>query len=99
MTRRIAWAPRATRDFLAAIDWIEAEHPVNAQRVAKRVLDRVEGLASMATGRAGRVPGTYEVHVARTSLIIAFELPDKQSINILRLIHAKRNWLEGEWPE
>jgi toxin ParE1/3/4 len=99
MARRIVWAPKASKDFLAAIDFIAADAPANARRVADRVLRRVESLATMATGRPGRVADTYEAYVLRTSLIIAFELPDKSTINILRIIHAKRNWPEGEWPE
>ncbi len=98
MARRIIWAPKATRDFLAAIDFIEADSKVNGSRVADRLLKRVESLAAMATGRAGRVAGTYEVYMPRTSYIIVFELPDKSTIHVLRVIHAKRNWPEGEWP-
>ncbi len=99
MARRIIWAPKATRDFLAAIEYIEAESPIDAGRVATRVLKRVESLAVTSTGRPGRVSGTYESYVPRTSLIIAFELPDKGRLHILRLIHVKRDWREGEWPE
>ena len=98
MTRRIIWAPKASKDFLAAIDWIEADHPPNAHRVAERVLKRVASLAAVATGRPGRVAGTYESYVPRTSLIIAFQLPDKTTLQILRIIHAKRNWQDSEWP-
>ena len=94
MTRGIVWAPKASKDFLAAIDWIEADHPINAHRVA----ERVDSLAAMATGRPGRVAGTYESYVPRTSLIIAFQLTDKSILQILRIIHAKRNWQSDQWP-
>jgi plasmid stabilization system protein ParE len=98
MARRIIWAPKATKDFLAAIDFIESASLLNARRVADRVLKRVESLALTATGRPGRVPGTFEAYVPRTSLIIAFELPDKGRLHILRIIHVARDWREGEWP-
>jgi hypothetical protein len=48
-------------------------------------------------GRAGRVVGTYEKPVARTSLIIVYQATD-EILHIVRIIHAKRNWPEGEWP-
>jgi toxin ParE1/3/4 len=99
MARRIVWAPKASRDFLGAIDFIERESPTAARRVSERILKRVESLSEMATGRPGRVSGTYEIFVLRTSHVIAFELPDKSTLHILRIIHAKRNWPEGEWPQ
>ncbi len=48
-------------------------------------------------GRAGRVVGTYEKPVARTSLIIVYQATD-EILHIVRIIHAKRNWPEREWP-
>ena len=98
MARRIVWGPKATRDFLGAIDFIESDSPQNARRVANRLLRRVESLANMATGRPGRVAGTYEAYVPRSSLIVAYQLPDAATLHILRIIHAKRNGQEGEWP-
>ncbi len=99
MTRRIIWAPKATRDFVVALDVIEASSAMNARRVADRVLTRIEALAQNAIGRPGRVSGTYEASVRHTSLIIAFELPDKTKLHILRIIHMRRNWGKVEWPE
>jgi toxin ParE1/3/4 len=98
MARRIIWAPKATLDFLSAIDHIESESPLNARRVAERLLKRIESLATLPTGRPGRVSGTYECRVPRTSHIISFELPNADAIHILRIIHERRNWRENEWP-
>jgi toxin ParE1/3/4 len=77
-------------------DYILADHPPNAERVSNRILKRVASLSNMATGRPGRVFGTLEVPIPKTSMIICFELPNKQTLNVLRLIDAKRNWPEEE---
>jgi toxin ParE1/3/4 len=98
MARRIIWAPKASRDFLGAIDFIEVESKEYAKLVATRILKRVEALSEMTTGKPGRVVDTYEVYVPRANYLIAYELPDKGTIHILRVIHAKRNRPEGEWP-
>jgi toxin ParE1/3/4 len=99
MPRQVIWAPKATKDFLAAIDFMEADSAINASRVANRVVKRIESLAQNAIGRPGRVSGTYEASIPHTSLIIAFELPDKSKLHILRIIHMRRNWRTDEWPE
>ena len=99
MSRRIVWAPRATKDFFQQLEYISRNSPQNAELVGQRVLDRVAALAHMATGRAGRVFGTYEIHVPKTSMIISYELPDAKTLHVLRLIHAARDWPGGGWPE
>lgn len=99
MARRVIWAPKAQRDLFNCFDYILADHPPNAERVRDRILKRVASLSEMATGRPGRVFGTFEALVPKTSMIICYEVPDKDSLHILRLIHAKRNWSEGTWPE
>jgi toxin ParE1/3/4 len=97
--RQIVWAPRASKDLFQQLDHISIESVQNAQLVSERVFDRLTLLASMPTGRAGRVFGTYEIHVPKTSLIISYELPDTKTLHVLRLIHGARDWPYGEWPE
>lgn len=99
MTRHVIWAPKAKKDFFQHLDYIHNDSPNNAELVRNRILTRVTSLAKTPTGRSGRVFGTYEIYVPKTSLIISYELPDEKTLNILRLIHAKRNWPKNEWPE
>jgi toxin ParE1/3/4 len=99
VARRVIWAPKARQDLFDCFDCILADHPPNAYRVRERILKRVTSLSDMPTGRPGRVFGTFEIHVPKTSMIICYELPDKDTLHVLRLIHAKRNWEEGKWPE
>ncbi len=99
MPRLVIWSPKARKDFFAHLDYIGSDSLQSAALVRERILSRVDLLANSATGRAGRVFGTYEVYVPKTSLIISFEIPDQKTLHVLRIIHTKRNWPEGEWPQ
>jgi plasmid stabilization system protein ParE len=58
-------------------------------------------LQDFATGRPGRVPGTYEKSVRGLPYIVAYELVSlggEEVVAILRVIHAARDWPEGSWP-
>jgi plasmid stabilization system protein ParE len=55
----------------------------------------------MATGRPGRVAGTYEKSVTGLRYIIAYALTrrgDREIVSILRVIHTARDWPDEEWP-
>jgi toxin ParE1/3/4 len=55
----------------------------------------------MPTGRPGRVTGIYEKSVTRLPYIIAYQLRSisgRESIVIVRVIHASRDWRPEEWP-
>lgn len=55
----------------------------------------------MATGRPGRVTGTYEKPLSRIPYLIAYELrriSGREHVVILRVIHAARDWPAEEWP-
>jgi toxin ParE1/3/4 len=98
MKRRIAWEAKATADYHGQLRYIAEQNPNNADLVDQRLMSAIEKLADMPVGRAGRVVGTYEKPVARTSLIIVYQVTD-ETLYIVRIIHAKRNWPEGEWPK
>lgn len=70
--------------------------------VAARIRLAGETLGDMATGRPGRVTGTYEKSVARLPYIIAYSLTaqsGREVVSILRVIHTAREWPAQEWPE
>jgi toxin ParE1/3/4 len=98
MIRRIAWGQRASADYHAQLEYIADQDPHNADLVDQRLMAAIEKLAMRPIGRVGRVAGTYEKSVLKTSLIVAYALED-EVVHILRIIHAKRNWPEGEWPK
>ena len=78
---------------------LAADSEAAARLVMERLDSAVRMLAEMPIGRPGRVFGTYEKYVRKTSLIIAYELVGEDTLGILHIIHAKRNWPEGQWPE
>ncbi len=98
MKRRVRWSDRAAADYHDQLTYIADDNPTNAELVDKRIIVAIELLASRPIGRAGRVAGTYEKSVAGTSLIVAYLL-EGETLHVLRIIHTKRNWPEGEWPK
>jgi len=83
-------------------EYIAADNPVAAKRLALRVREVGRRLADMATGRPGRVTGTYEKPVPRLPYILVYALVSNdghEAISIVRVIHAARDWPDEQWPE
>ena len=103
MTRPVLWSRDALEDLKQAVGYIAERNPAAARRIGSTIRAAGNELAAIATGRRGRVVGTYEKVVRRTPYILAYEigpLPDgRESVVILRLIHGARDWREGEWPK
>ena len=99
MTRAVFWSREALADFDSQINFIALDSQQNASLVADRVESAVAALQAMPTGRYGRVGGTYEKLVTKTSLIIAYSLDAKGNLTIVRIIHAARDWKAGMWPK
>ena len=101
MTRPVQWSRAALDDLKAQVAYIAAENPGAAQRVADRIRATCKALGEMATGRPGRVSGTYEKSVTRLPYIVAYSLTRKggrEVVSILRVIHTARDWPDEEWP-
>lgn len=96
--RRVDWSPDAEKDLDEITAFIGADNPFAARRVGEKLVAAVEKLAFMPTARAGRNAGTYEKPIRGLPYIIAFELPDKQTLRVLRIIHGARDWPTGGWP-
>lgn len=103
MKRPVVWADSALADYHDIIDYIARENPDAAMRVAARIEGAAEGLSDFATGRAGRVSGTYEKVLPGLPYILAYEIvarPDGgEGVTILQVIHGARDWPAGEWPK
>ncbi len=98
MRRRVLWAESAVEDLAQTLEYIAADNPAAAHEMIDRIMETGEQLAEFATGRRGRVHGTYERMVAGTPFIIAYELAGSD-INILRVIHGVRDWTGDGFPE
>ena len=96
--RRVVWSAAARVDYRAAAVAIAEDSPQAARQVQKRIREAVALLAQTPIGHPGRVQGTYEKLVLRTPYIIAYALSD-DTLTILRVIHERRDWRDGEWPD
>ena len=103
MKRAVVWSHVARAEYLDVIRYIAADDPDAAARVADRIETAGALLADFATGRPGRVHGTYEKVVSGLPYILAYEIvtrPDGgETVAILHVIHGARDWPAGRWPE
>lgn len=95
--RHVVWSDDALADLDAQLRYIAKHSPRAALAIANRIDETGTRLGDFATGRPGRVAGSYEKVVSRTDYILVYALSDSQ-VTILRIIHGSRDWPEGEWP-
>jgi toxin ParE1/3/4 len=99
--RPVVWSQAARRDYLDILRYVAEENPVAAERVADAIEKAGNDLGDFATGRHGRVTGTYEKVVHGLPYTIAYALTPqgaRELVSILRVIHAARDWPAEEWP-
>jgi len=91
----IVWSPEAIEDLISLRAYVGAEDSEAARRLAMRIVGAIETLVSQnpEIGRRGRVPGTRELVVARTSYIAPYRIKD-DAIEVLRIPHGSRRWPE-----
>lgn len=101
MKRRVLWSPTARGDLVAITRHIAADNPSAARVVAAKLRAVGDALGQAATGRPGRVEGTYEKSVSGLPYILAYDLLTREGqeiVAILHVIHTARDWPPGEWP-
>jgi plasmid stabilization system protein ParE len=99
--RPVSWSREALDDIKEQVAFIAQDNPAAATQVADRIRDAGKALGEMATGRPGRVTGTYEKSLARLPYIIAYEvrpIVGGESVVIVRVIHTARDWQAESWP-
>lgn len=103
MKRPVQWTRAALEDLEDQVRFfIAKDNPHAARRVALRMREAGAALGAMATGKPGRVTGTYEKIVPRLPYIMAYALfqqAGRESVVILRVIHTSRDWPPEEWPQ
>ncbi|MDI7776427.1 type II toxin-antitoxin system RelE/ParE family toxin [Asticcacaulis sp. EMRT-3] len=102
MKRPVQWSRSALDEPKHQIAVIAEDNPFAAGRVHDRIRKTAAALGDMATGRPGRVTGTYEKSVARLPYILAYEitrLATSENVAILHVIHTARDWPDEQWPE
>jgi len=93
--RPVLWSKEAHEDNLEILRYIAKNSPDAAERVVDAIEDAGKKLGEFATGRPGRVIGTYEKSLTRFPYIISYELRSiagRESVVILRVIHTAQDW-------
>jgi len=101
VTRPVQWSREALDDLKTQIAYIAVDDPGAARRVADRIRETGAALGERATGRPGRVSGTYEKSISRLPYVIAYTITtraSRETISILRVIHTARDWPRERWP-
>ena len=100
--REVFWSKGALDDLNSVIQYIAAENPAAALSVISKIEKAGNALGNMATGRKGRVSGTYEKPVAGLAYIMAYAIEQRRDggerVVVLRVIHGARDWKDAEWP-
>lgn len=95
---RLVWAQYALEDRRAIYDHIEADDARAAALVDARIADAVARLTDFPeSGRPGRVEGTRELVVGRTSCIVAYRIIG-ETVRVLRVLHGAQPW-PGDLPD
>jgi addiction module RelE/StbE family toxin len=90
---RIEWTLKALGGLQEAGEFIAEDNPQAASKMAQRVQEAVENLIDHANlGRPGRVPGTRELVVSGTPLIVVYRVRGA-TVQVLRVLHHFRKWL------
>jgi toxin ParE1/3/4 len=101
--REVRWSVAALEDLESVLVHIAADNPTAAFAVIDKLETIGTQLGEMATGRKGRVSGTYEKPVVGLPYILAYAIetrPDgTERIVILRIIYGARDWPDESWPK
>jgi toxin ParE1/3/4 len=90
----IKWTRQALSNLDAAIHYIAADNPGNAQQVARKIWDSIQLLRQQpGMGRPGRVPGTRELIIADLPFIVPYAEHNGEIV-ILRIMHTSMKWPE-----
>jgi toxin ParE1/3/4 len=101
--RPVFWSRAALDEVKRAAAHIAKDSPPAARKIAAALRSTGNKLGERATGRKGRMSGTYEKSVTGLPYIIAYALHpargSQEAVVILHVIHTARNWTPDAWPE
>jgi toxin ParE1/3/4 len=89
---RVRWTDPAQTDFLEILGHIARENPAAAERVGRRLLSAIDGLAEQPRlGRPGRIAGTRELVIPRLPYIAIYRIVEAapaatSQIEVLRVL-------------
>jgi len=89
---QIRWTDKALDNLDAAVEYIAADNPTAAKKVAQKIWDSVQLLKNQpGLGRPGRVANTRELVISGLPYIVPYMEKDG-SIVILRIMHSSIKW-------
>jgi toxin ParE1/3/4 len=88
----IEWTMKAIGDLQEAGEYIAADSPEVARKMAERVREAVEYLIENPNiGRPGRLHNTRELVASGTPFIVVYWVRGA-AVQILRVLHHSRKW-------
>lgn len=92
----IKWLKKALHNLDKEAEYIAQDNPQVAIQVIQRIKENIELLVdNPSLGRPGRIDGTRELVIDKTSYIIPYRVCNNQ-IEILRVFHTSRR-LPDRW--
>ena len=92
----VQWAEDAVRQLAGAHAYIAADNPRAADRLLLQATEAVRLLGSHpSVGREGRVANTRELVIANTPYIVAYRIKNKNTVQVLAVLHGKQRWPES----
>jgi toxin ParE1/3/4 len=90
----VRWPPAAADDLQQISEYIRADDPDAAQRVAAKIYDRAATLGTHPHhGRRGRVAGTRELPLPPLPFIVVYRiLEGAAAVEIVNIIHGAQRW-------
>ena len=90
---RIDWSPEAIADLADLREYIARDNLEAAQRIALAIINTIEGILSdnPESGHPGRVPGTRELVIPKTPVIVPYRIRNSV-LEILGVYHHARRW-------
>ncbi len=90
----VRWTKSATRQWEETFEYIEADNPTAALRIAQRVFDVIEMLAVHPyAGRFRKTKVTRQFAVPQSPYVIAYEVDQPEDILwVLAIYDGRRRW-------
>jgi toxin ParE1/3/4 len=99
MKKPVRWSDAGRAEFRQQIAFVLKSSPRASRLVRDRLLAAIAQLSQMQTGRKGRVEGTFEVYVPKTSLIIVYDYVEGGVVlRLLRFVHTSRDFKLNQLP-
>lgn len=94
--RRVLWSRSALDDLKSTVRYVARDNPQAARRLAATIRKAGARLGLSATGRPGRVAGTYEKVPAPLPYILIYGFATRpgstEDLVILYVVHGARDW-------